>query len=172
MSKVYDNGTMRTATAEEEQNINMNIGGGTDRWELVDTKTITEDTSEYVYTFDSEKYDDVLVVGTDVSGTNRMNISARIKAGQYRTNISGNAITFSGTSALSIFYKFVRELAELYYTYTYKSSDITTIILPQLITNSAYIGKKIESVRINASPGDFITGGTFRIYGKVRSEFL
>lgn len=28
MSKVYDNGTMRTATAEEEQKININIGGG------------------------------------------------------------------------------------------------------------------------------------------------
>ena len=170
MSKVYDNGTMRTATAEEEQNINMNIGGGTDRWELVDTKTITEDTSEYVYTFDSEKYDDVLVVGTDVRGTNRMNISARVKVGQYRTNISGNSITFSGTSALSIFYKFVRELAELYYTYT--SFSTTTITIPQLITNSAYIGKKIENVRINASSGDYITSGTFMIYGKVRSEFL
>ena len=168
--KILDNGTMRTATAEEEQNINMNIGGGTDRWELVDTKTITEDTSEYVYTFDSEKYDDVLVVGTDVSGTNRMNISARVKVGQYRTNIPGSAITFSGTSGLSIFYKFVRELAELYYTYT--SSGTTTITLPQLITNSGFVGRKIESVRINASSGDSIISGTFRIYGKVRSEFL
>lgn len=137
---------------------------------MVDTKTITEDTSEYVYTFDEEKYDDVLVVGTDVRGTNRMNTSARVKVGQYRTIISGNSITLNGTSAVSTFYKFVRELAELYYIYT--SLGTTTITFPQLITNSAYIGKKIESVRINASSGDYITGGTFRIYGKVRSEFL
>lgn len=91
-----------------------------------------------------------------------MNVSARTKAGNYRTAISGIATNLTST-AVDVIYRIQKELEDLYYIDT---SSTTTSTITKLITNTNYIGKKVESVRINANINEFITGGTFRIYGR------
>lgn len=168
MSKVYDNGTMRTATAEEEQNINMNIGGGTDRWELVDTKTITEDTGEYICTFDSKKYDDVLIVLKNLNGTKKCAAQIRFKYGQYYYTANSTAITLEGLQDLNVVEKFEKVVEGLYLVENIATTTTNTI---NFINNNV-LGEKIDSVRVNATAGFYLTSGTIQIYGKVRSEFL
>ena len=133
---------------------------------MVDTKTITEATSEYIYTFDSEKYDDVLVIGTDLSGSQNVNVQIRFKRGNNLIAIVPISMSISSGTP-TVCYKFVREKSDFYYMFS--SKDGATTVTNSFITNSNYIGKKVNSVRVVAQS---LTSGTFKIYAKIRSEFI
>lgn len=166
--KVLDNNLVRSATPEEETLINLG-GGCTDQWEFIEEINIEEDTQEVVVTFDKEIYDDVLIVGTDINAPKRINAQIRFKVGNYRVAVAAQSANLEGQTNSSIIYRFNRVLDDLYFIDNDLDSTITKT--RGMITNRNYIGKKIESVRLNATTNYPFMSGNIKVYAKVRSKY-
>ncbi len=105
-----------------------------------------------------------MIVGTGVTGTQRMATQIRCKRGNTIIAVASTSLTFGQTS-VDVNYKFSRELSDTYYIDENLGSDTTTRTLKK-ITNQNYVNEKVNSVRINASTNNKITGGAFKIYAR------
>lgn len=158
MSKVYDNGTMRTATAEEEQNINMNIGGGTSRFELVhDFEIDAPFTSK---SFNLDGYDE-LVVEVIATGSVSQNMWMQIWSGTNNASVSvTNFFTTSERRELIRFFRLAPNLFEVGLTGQVQG------LRDCKLNNIDNYKDKLTKVTIGITGANTIVSGRIKIYGR------
>ena len=106
---------------------------------------------------------------TNINATKRVAAQIRFRYYSNRFSIAGASVNPEANPNSNISYKFSRELDDFYYI----DKDENSVITRQsaTITQQNYVGRKIESVRINATTNYKITSGLFKIYGRVRSKY-
>lgn len=165
MSKVYDNGTMRTATAEEEQNINMNLGGGTGRFELLDSLTISEEIRQKVFTL-PDNYDELFIVVEGIKGTLNGQLQVNPKNTLNETKYYNIADVLSPTDGKS-FYIYLLRNTERNYRIRFCRNNFNQSPFELCFNFSSMNYKdKLKQVTVGTNTGNVIIGGTIKIYGR------
>lgn len=163
MNKVFDNGTMRDATTQEQQEINMNLGGGTGRYELIKEITVEENTHQFVLR-DLSGYDEILIEAVDVLADEAKPLNLYTYCGSNTAGI-GDAGTLSTTTPLSLLAEYLRKTENVWTRY-YSTANKVTYLKQPSITN---YDEKINQVDIICGKyfdTSKFTQGTFRIYGR------
>lgn len=163
MGKIDDNGTMRDPSTEEQTSIDNKIGGGTGRFELIDSVNISE--SIYRIPRVINNYDELFIDISEVQGTGNLVVQAKVGS----TTTTTRLVNFLSSSDKSAQVLLQRVSESFYLITTYGTGTTTTISFVAVAEpDSVSYDDKINALIISTgAAANLFTKGKIKIYGRM-----
>lgn len=159
MSKVWEDEVIRDADTTEQTDIEKN-GGGSSRFELIDTVNISEGISRIPRVIDN--YDELFISISEIQGTGNLAIQAKV--GTTTTRLT-NFLTNTDKDAQIL----LQRVSEGYYLITSYGSGTTTtnnFVAVADLDNVSYDDKIVALIVTTGVSSNLITKGKIKIYGR------
>lgn len=160
MSKVYEDGIERNPTADEQVDINR-PGGGTSRFEVVASGTITNTNRESI-TFSG--YDELYVVMDNLTGSGNLVMQIQVESTTTTTRLN-NFLTSTAKYVKNI----IQRISEIDFLTIYNATSVNTaLVLTPLATPDGitYDNKIVKLVIGSTGTDSIIASGNYKIYGR------
>ncbi len=159
---MYDNGTMRDATTEEQTNINTKLGGGSSRFELIYTGSIS--TPTYRLPIAVDDYDEIYVEITEIQGEGNLVLQPTIAS--TTTTTTTRLLNFLTNTDKTVKCLWQRITENNYLVSHMASGGISGTNITEISNNDNYKNKISKLTVTTGTSEKQITKAQIKLYGR------